>query len=151
VVSVLRYFNIHMCAQCQVLEHPAPLGYERMVVGIYQMPAPMKDKGCVWVMSLRIRNGWLNHPQIGGLWYWVYHMISGNHHKIAIKSPLYPLRSDASTTRISILECFWMPMDMSPESKPWDRGPRIPLERMGCVAAYRGPRCGVDFFPISKV
>ena len=28
----------------QVLEHPAPLGYERMVVGIYQMPAPMKDR-----------------------------------------------------------------------------------------------------------
>ncbi|CAK9039808.1 unnamed protein product [Durusdinium trenchii] len=26
----------------QVLEQPAPLGYERMVVGIYQMPSPMK-------------------------------------------------------------------------------------------------------------
>lgn len=32
----------------QVLEHPAPLGYERMVVGIYQMPAPMKDREFLW-------------------------------------------------------------------------------------------------------
>ncbi|CAK9007564.1 unnamed protein product [Durusdinium trenchii] len=32
----------------QVLEQPAPLGYERMVVGIYQMPSPMKDREFLW-------------------------------------------------------------------------------------------------------